>query len=57
MKVHKNYHYAMMLIFQKKCGRLGEGESENSDTCGRPLWMAPNVLCIKNPTNVDRPEI
>ena len=25
----------MILIFQKKCGRSGEGGSENSDTCGR----------------------
>ena len=55
IEIHKNDHYAMMLIFPKKCGRPRGGWSENSVTCGnggrgkewakiceRPLWIAPN---------------
>ena len=34
-KFTKNYHYAIMSIFQKNCGHPGGGESEYSDTCGQ----------------------
>ena len=42
IKIHKNDHYAMILIFQKKCGRPGGGGSENSDK-GEGIKMGKNL--------------
>ena len=55
MKIHKNNHYSMMLIFSKNCVRPGEGRGMKIQTHadkgpggwakirGHPLWMAPIV--------------